>query len=487
MPYKEETQKFQMIKQITKWVMLLMTISVMAQTPVSEDVKAEDAAVVQETVSKLRDSVKPKQDKILVDGVQGVIGDYVILDSDIKKAQLQIARGSRGTTVSNCQLMESILREKMYAHHAIQDSIIVTDRQVEAQTEQMIDEFVRRAGSEEEVASIYNMENIDQVRTELNRINRDRILAERMEQAITEKVEITPEEVRQFFASLEKEDIPIFNTEVEMAQIVVNPQPSEDAVQEVLDKLNAYRKDVIENGASFHAKAVLYSDDTETGKRGGKITVSRDAPLVKEFKDVAFSTEEGQVSKPFKTQFGYHIIQVDKIRGQVRDVRHILLIPFISTDQVAKARAKLQQARDSIILGQVTFEEMAKRISDEEQTAKDGGRLIDPVDGDSRIDLTLTDPELVQDVQLLDKGDVSEIIEGTDKRGKQYLKLIYLIDRIEDHTADYATDYLKIKELALSDKKVKEVEKWQEKKLRDTYIMLGEEFSDCDFLFDWTR
>jgi len=243
---------------------------------------SEDQKVLSETMAQMNDSVKPSSDKILVDGVQGVIGDYVILDSDIKKAQLQVARQSRSGSISSCQLMESILREKMYAHHAVQDSIIVTDRQVEAQTEQMVQRFVAEVGSAEEVAKIYNMDNIQQVRTELNRINRDRILAERMEQAITSEVEVTPEEVRQFFASIEEDDVPIFNTEVEMAQIVVVPEASEEAVREVVDKLNGYRKDILENGASFHTKAVLYSEDVETGKRGGKITVTREAQLLKE-------------------------------------------------------------------------------------------------------------------------------------------------------------------------------------------------------------
>lgn len=446
-----------------------------------------DKAIVDKTLNQLQDSVKPKMDKILVDGVQGVIGDYVILNSDITKQELNLSSRARTElNITRCQLMESIIREKMYAHHAVQDSIIVTDDQVESQTEQQIQGITARVGGEEKLLELYNMESMSQVRTELNRLNRDRILAERMEQAITAEVEITPEEVRQFFVSLEEDEIPMFNTEVEVAQIVLKPEPSEEAVAEVKKRLNKFREDIL-NGASFRTKAILYSDDVESGRDGGRLTLRRESPFVKEFKDVAFSLDEGEISKPFETQFGWHILKVDKIRGQVRDVSHILLFPFISTEQVEKTRNRLEQVRDSIVLGQLEFGDAARRISDEEETAKSGGKLINPRTGAPRIDLSKSDPELVKNVQLLDEGDISEIIEAKDPLQRKYFKLIYLIDKIDDHKADYATDFLKIKELALSDKKVKVIEEWQNKKLSDTYVKIGSEFEDCEFLFDWTK
>jgi peptidyl-prolyl cis-trans isomerase SurA len=180
-------------------------------------------------------------------------------------------------------------------------------------------------------------------------------------------------------------------------------------------------------------------------------------------------------------------VYLQKIRGQIRDVRHILLRPFISTSQLEDAEEMLKDVREKIILGELTFEEAAKKYSDEEETKFNGGRLTNPVTGGASIDLTKAPSELANQVQLLETGDISSIIPEKDQSDSYSLKIIKMINRVEDHEADYALYYLKIKELAHTNKKTETIKKWQADKLKDTYIKIGDEFKDCVFISDWTK
>ncbi len=467
--------------------------AISAQTPQTDANSATDEKNKTETIAALiekNDSVRPvNQSRFLIDGVAGVIGDYVILDSDIAKQLDVIKRDPNGSdaNLSRCELIESLLQEKMYAHHAIQDSITVSDAEVEGRTEGQIDYFRQGLGSDEAVARYYKRDNIAQVRDELNKINRDGLLSQRMQQRLTENVEITPEEVRQFYYGLDEDERPLFSTEVEMSQILVEPDPTEEAIQESIDKLNGYRKDVLDNGADFASLATLHSDDSGTERQGGILTMRRGDPFVKEFKDQAFSLQEGEISEPFSTMFGWHILYVEKVKGQVRDVRHILLKPFISTAQVNKARAEMDKMRDRIILGDITFGDAAREISDEEQTSENGGKLTNPNTGDVRLEVLKLPSELASQIQFLEKGDVSGIFQEKNQMDNVVFKMIYVEDKIPDHKADYVQDYLKIKDLALKKKQVAAIKQWQSDKLKDTYIKIGSDFRDCDFNVSWTK
>jgi peptidyl-prolyl cis-trans isomerase SurA len=479
------------LKSIIKYIGVIMVFAfakaVTAQTTTNEDVANTDEQNLQETIAAL-DSVKPSTKKrFLIEGVAGVIGDYVILGSDIVSAKEQAKRQAGISDITSCELMESLLSEKMYAHHAIQDSITISDREIEGRTEQTIEYFKRQlqTSEDQDVATFYKKDNIQQVREALNRVNRDGLLAQRMQERITEAVEITPEEVREFFQSIPVDERPLFNTEVEMAQIVVIPEAEQEEIDLVINKLKEYKADVLDNGADFAAKATLYSDDTGTERQGGVLSLKRSDPFVKEFKDQAFSLQEGEISEPFETMFGYHILYVEKIRGQIRDVRHILLKPYISVAQIEKSKAELNAMRDRIILDEISFEDAAKEISDE-KNAENGGKIINPNTGTARVEAVRLEGDMASTVQFLEKGDISGIIEETDPRlGSKSFKMVYLIDKIPDHKADYANDYLKIKDLALKNKQVEAINKWRNEKLGDTYIKIGSEYIDCDILNSW--
>ena len=281
--------------------------------------------------------------RVKLDGVVSVVGDYVILDSDIDKTIADMeSQGIPTKGVTRCDLLGKLMEDKLYAHHAIQDSLEVSDAEIYSYVDQSIEYFTEQLGSLEKVLEFYKKTDELSFREELFQINKVQKLSQMMQADIVEKVEVTPEEVRQFFDSIPEEDLPVFGTEVEIAQIVVEPQVTEEEKKRIIDQLNGFKNDVEEKGLSFGSKAILYSQDPGSRANGGKYTLHRKRPrMVKEFRDVAFSMQEGEVSSPFKTEFGWHILTVDKIRGQQVDIRHILLTPTTDASKLAESKKVL--------------------------------------------------------------------------------------------------------------------------------------------------
>src|SRR5690606_23210121 len=276
-----------------------------------------------------------------------------------------------------------------------------------------------------------------------------------MQKKIVEEVEITPEEVRQFFNNIPKEQRPTFGTQLKVAEIVVEPKISSAEKQTLIDRLNEYKKDVVENGASFRTKVVLYGEDPGMKQAGYIYKLNRSKPqMVREFREAAFSMREGEISEPFETENGFHIIKVEKVRGQEYDVSHILLMPKVSEEALKEARTRIENIRDSITSGKITFIDAARKYSERKETRVDGGQMINPKTQDYNFELTKMDPELYPQIQNLKDNEVSTVQIETDRRGKKTFKLLMVTDRIDEHEADYSRDYLKIKDLALNEKKI---------------------------------
>ena len=427
---------------------------------------------------------QPKKQK--VDGVIGVVGDYVILDSDIDLELITLkAQGVDIKNITRCELFGKQLEDKLYAHHAIQDSIVVTDAEVNAFLNEQIDAAVEQIGSMEKVVKYYKKKNEEDLRSHFFDVVKLNKLTTQMQKQIVDKVEITPEEVRNFFKEIPQDEIPIFGSEVEIAQIVVKPVIEEAEKQKVIAKLKEIRQEVL-NGSSFFSKAVLFSEDPGSSSNGGFYKMNRRTPFVKEFKDVAFSLGEGEISEPFETDFGYHIILVEKIRGQEIDLRHILMAPKVTTEAMNDAKVKIDAIREKIISGAISFADAAKSDSDEKETKNNGGVLLNPRTMEPRFELTKMDPSLYGQVASLQVNDVSRpILE--DERGKKFYKIITVNKKTGEHKADFSNDYIKIKELALRDKQIKAIGKWTEEKIKETYIKINEEYKTCDFTNNWFK
>ena len=422
-----------------------------------------------------------------VDGVIGVVGDYVILDSDIDLEYIQLrAQGVDTKDITRCELFGKQLEDKLYAHQAIQDSIIVTDEEVNSYMDQQIDAMVEQVGSLDKVIAFYRKKNADEFRTYFFDIIKNNKLTSQMQKKIVDEVEITPEEVRNFFKGIPEDEIPTFGAEVEVAQIVVKPVVSEEEKQKVIDKLKQIRQEVIE-GSSFFSKAVLFSEDEASSPNGGFYKINRKTNFLKEFKDVAFSLGEGEISEPFETIYGYHIIMVEKIKGQDVELRHILISPKQTPEAIKEAKEKIEQIRSKIVNKEITFSEAAKASSDEKETKNNGGVLLNPRTLEPRFELTKMDPSLYGQVSVLKDGEVSQPILSEEQGTGKFYKIITVNNRTEEHKADFSQDYLKIKELALRDKQIKTIGKWTEEKIAETYIKIGQDYKECEFANNWLK
>lgn len=427
--------------------------------------------------------------KVKLDGIAAVIGDYVILDSDIEKTLIDLrSQGASTQDITRCSLLGKLMEDRLYAHQAVQDSLLVSDDQVNAQSDRQIQQLVSQVGSMEKVLKFYKKTDVESFRTELFEINKLRMLSEKMQGSIVEEIEVTPEEVRQFFNKIPEDERPVFGAELEIAQIVKQPTAPDEEKQKVVDRLNQIRQDVLENDASFNVKAILYSQDPGSKSKGGFYSMTRETPFVKEFKDVAFSLQQGEISEPFETNFGYHIIYIEKIRGQELDLRHILLIPEIPQNALDTAVKELDSIRQQILDGKYTFADAALNFSDEKETKFDGGLLRNPINFDSHFELTKMDPALYNQVRNIKDEEISRPLKEDDQRGgPPKFKIMKISNRYDEHKADFAKDYLKIQELALREKQFKAIKDWMDEHIDDTYIHVNTDNRGCDFANKWVK
>lgn len=422
-----------------------------------------------------------------VDGVAAVVGDYLILESDIDKAYIDLNQQEVDTkNITRCQMLGKLMEDKLYAHQAVQDSVKLTDAEVREQVNQRIEYLTAQLGGDiKKLLEFYKKDDEQSMREELFTLFKVNTLAQRMRQQIVKDVEVTPEEVRNFFNAIPADERPHFGTELEIAQIVVNPVAPPTAVQKVIDLLNDIKKDVEENGMSFATKAILYSQDRATG--GQLLTFNRNSAFDKAFKDVAFTLREGEISKPFESSFGWHIIQMDKIRGKEVSVRHILIMPDIPQEALDEAKDKIAKIRDRIVNKELTFDEAARNSSDEKETRNDGGQLINPEDLSSRFELTRIEPSLYARISDLKDDEVSVPFLDEDRTGKKSYRIYKITNRIEEHQADFTKDYVKIQDLALKEKQLKAIAKWMKEHIEKTYIAINGEYRNCKFENNWLK
>ena len=487
-PLKE--MNLRSMRKKNKNVLGLLLFTVMAMGVEAQEVSTPDLPE-----EPMQAEMTPKTDtvnnfkKVKLDGISAVVGDYVILDSDIEKTLIDLrSQGASVEDITHCSLLGKLMEDRLYAHQAVQDSILVSDDEVNATSDRQIQQLVQQVGSMDKVLQFYKKETVEDFREELYTINKLRMLSEKMQQKIVSEIQVTPEEVRQFFRNIPADEKPVFGAELEISQIVKTPEIPEEEKQKVINKLNEIKADVEDNDASFSVKAILYSQDPGSKSKGGFYSMTRQTPFVKEFKDVAFSLQEGEISEPFETTFGYHIIFVEKIRGQELDLRHILIQPEIPQAAVDAAKIELDSIRKHIIEGKYTFAEAAMNFSDEKETKFDGGLLRNPINFDSRFELTKMDPTLYNQVRNLKDEEISyPLLEADTRGGPPKYKILKVTNRYDEHEADFAKDYLKIQELALREKQYNAIKEWMDEHIEDTYVSVNEANRSCDFANNWVK
>jgi peptidyl-prolyl cis-trans isomerase SurA len=433
-------------------------------------------------------SISTFAQKIKIDGVAVVIGKNIVLDSDIEKFKEEIDSRSEGKiTISDCEMLEELMQQKLLAHHAVIDSVMVSDAEISGRVDQSIDYFTQQYGTVDKVIKAYGFNDLDDLKKELYTVQKENVLIEKEQQQITEKIDVTPEEVRLYYNGLKKDgQLPEFPAEIELGQIVLNAAPTKEENDRIITKLTEIKKQ-IEEGASFKMKAIINSDDPGVTQNGGRYEVTKESPFIKEFKEMAFSLDVNQVSKPFKSDFGYHLMILHEVKGNMRVASHILMQPDIPDTRLKDTQQRAEQIAKDIKEGTITFEDAVKKYSEDKETKNNGGVIVNPYSGETKFDLTRMDPALYARVAELKKGELSDVFFDQNRNGEKMFKFIVMKDRTNTHIADLVEDYVKVQDLALTKKKEETITKWAKEKIKDTYIKMAESHGKCTFKKNWKK
>lgn len=423
-----------------------------------------------------------------IDGVVGVVGDYVILDSDIDNGLIEArAIGYPEEELTRCRVLGTLLETRLFTHQAIQDSLLVSSEEINGRMDDQIDTMVERAGSIDRVVSYYNKKNYEEFRAYFYEIMEQNLLASRMQNHLTETVSITPEEIRQFYNEIPKDSLPLIGDEVELAEIVIKPEISKDEHQQVIDLLNEVRNNVLSGSASFQSQVYRYSEDRKSLETGGFFVMDKKTPFVKEFKDMAFSLKEGEISRPFETEFGYHLIFLEKIDGKNLEIRYLVVAPKPSQESIDKAKKELDDLRIRILNNEISFADAARMYSHQKETKNSGGIITD-YSGDTRFELNrMEDRVLYSMVSNLKVGEISSTTLITEGTTIPYYRIVQVIDKIPEHYADFSNDYMKIRSAALQSKRNEVIGNWISKTIQNTYIFINEDYKDCTFRSNWIK
>jgi peptidyl-prolyl cis-trans isomerase SurA len=422
----------------------------------------------------------------VVDQVMAVVGNNIILRSDIEKQYNQaIAQGETGSADLKCMVFDQLLLQKLMINQAAIDSLIITDAQVDAELDKRMRYYVKQIGSEEKLEEYFHT-TIVQLKAELRDVIKEQITVQQMQGKITKDITATPNDVREYFNSMNKDSLPYIDAEMEVAQIVRKPPVSAQEKKAVKAQLEEYRKAILD-GADFAVYAALYSQDNSTAKKGGELNFFERGMMVPEFEAAAFSLKPGEVSPVIETKFGFHILQLIERRGDQINVRHILLQPKISDEDIRQSALFLDSIRTKIVNGSMTFEEAAEKFSDDEDTRYNGGLLINPETGTAHLSPDKMDRLLFFQVDTMQLNTVSQPLLMTTAEGKPAYRLVIVKSKSKPHEANLKDDYQKIQEVALSEKQSKAMSDWIEKKSKNTYIQINDTMNSCAALKHWMK
>jgi peptidyl-prolyl cis-trans isomerase SurA len=418
--------------------------------------------------------------KVVADKISAIVGDKIILQSDIKNSILDIVRQG-GTVPDNaeCVIMEQALISKVLMLQAQKDSLPVTEDEIEANLDNRIRRFINMYGTQQALEEIAG-KTIYQIKDDSREAIREQMLAEAMQSKIVENVRITPNEVKAFFEKIPTDSLPFFESELEVGQIVLYPKASRDFELYIIDELNNYKRQIESKIATFDQLAKRYSEDPGSKDRGGQYQVNRtEKSWDPVFLSTAFRLKEGEISSPVKSKFGYHIIQMVQRNGDEAIVRHILRIPPVTDEEIAISVTKLDSVRSKIIAGIFNFNEAALKYS-EDEIAKFAGPFILDREGSTYVTIDMLDKDIVSSLGNMKVGEISHPVAFTDEQGKKGVRIVYLKSRSEPHRMNLQDDYSKISQMALEEKKIQTLEKWIQAKIPTYYIMIDEQFlADC--------
>jgi len=424
--------------------------------------------------------VMSQTEGVIIDKVVAVVGKNVILKSDVENQYAQLKAQGGATDNSKCEVFEELLYQKILLDQAQKDSIEVTEAEIEDNLDRRIRYFVGQIGSEKKLEEFYG-KSITEIKDEFREVIAKQMLSERMQGQLTQNIKVTPTEILKFYKKIPKDSLPKINKQIILEQIVKYPPINEKEKLVIKEKLRGYRDRVLK-GEKFSTLAVLYSEDLGSARKGGELGFVGRSDLVPEFAAVAFKLKEpGDISRIVETEFGFHIIQLIEKRGELMNLRHILLKPKISPMDMYKAKTYIDSVRNLVAIDSISFEDAATKFSEDKETNKNEGLMINPMTGNSIFENEQLPPAIAYALSNTKEGEMTKAFKTQDNRGKDVYKIIKIKKIIQPHTASIEQDYQLIQDICLADKKQKYIDSWIKKKQKNTYIRLEDDYKNCSF------
>ena len=417
-----------------------------------------------------------------IDKIIAIVGDEIVLHSEVENQYLQyISQGVTSNEELKCQVFEDLMTQKLLIFSCKQDSISVTKEEIEQEVETRVNYYIDQIGSIEKVEQYFE-KDIYQIKKVLSELVQDQFLIQRMQSSITKDVKITPFDVNKYYEKIDKTELPLIEDRYKLSQIIVKPKMSEDQINKLTDRLNAFRKRVL-NGEDFKVLAALYSDDPGSANNGGEIGFVSRGTFVPEFEKVAFRLKKDEVSEIVKTNFGYHIIQLIDRRGDQVNVRHILLKPKYSSKSLQNARLRIDSIYNKIKNNEISFSQAIKSYSDDD-TKNNDGLLINPSNGSSTYTIGELGTSIKYLVEGLNEGDFTKPVKVESNEGSIY-RILNVAEKINSHIANLDLDYDFFQTQALNTKKQEKLDEWIEKRIKNTYVEVKDIDKNCKSRYKW--
>ena len=426
----------------------------------------------------------------IIEEVVWVVGDEPIYRSEVE-TQIQQMKydGQKIEGDPYCVIPEMIAVQKLYLHQAKLDTIMVSEGQVNQEVEMRLNYFVEQLGSTAKVEEYFRKPMKD-IREELAEYVRNNNIVQEVQSTLVRDVKVTPAEVRKYYNTLSKDSLPTIPMQVEVQIISLYPQVPQQEIDNVKAQLREFSEQVNSGEREFSTLAILHSEDPGSALRGGELGFVSKATLAPEFAAVAFNLNDPKkVSKIVETEFGYHIIQLIEKRGDQINCRHILLKPHVSMKDVENAIHRLDSVRNDINAGKFTFEEVTPYISQDKDTRYNKGIMSNQSTGSTRFEMKELPQDIAKAVAKMQVGDISAPISTIDvKNNKEVVMIVKLLSRRDAHKADLVSDYQVIANMLEGKKRAQILQEWVEKKRRDTYVRIKEDWRNCDFKYEgWIK
>lgn len=428
---------------------------------------------------------------VVVDKVIAIVGQNMIKQSELEGALLQQKMNSKliieDEFATKCDLLEGMLINKLMLHQAEVDSIEVTDDEVNREMDNRIRYMISAYGSQENLERQMR-KSLSEIKDYFKDVIRDNIMISQIEQKLTGTLSVTPQEVVDFYNSIPKDSLPTIEQEYEFSQIVKIPQISEEEKESVKARLNDYRERILK-GTKFSTIATLYSEDPASAKKGGELGFFSRGDMVGEFENAAFALQDGEISPIIETKYGFHIIQMIERRGNQVNCRHILLQPKVTSQQLGEAYKELEEIKEKIDKGEITFEEAIVKYSDDPSKVNQG-LIVNPYNASAIftkdvINETMSNIENV-DFNAMKQGEITKPVKFKTELSEAY-RLIKVNRKTDAHKVDLTLDYDKVQASALDNKKTEIIKEWANKRLKKTYVKIDADYQSCDFKLNWTK